>query len=111
MVGDRGGAASASRARAIVNSISLKEGEGPFLEHARKRARAMAPRSSSWLSTSRARRTRVERKVAICERSYRLLTEKAGFAPEDIIFDPNIFAVATGIEEHADYGRRTSSRP
>jgi 5-methyltetrahydrofolate--homocysteine methyltransferase len=47
----------------------------------------------------------VERRVSICERCYRLLTEKAGFAPEDIIFDPNIFAVATGIEEHANYGR------
>ena len=46
----------------------------------------------------------VERKVAICERAYKLLTEKVGFPPEDIIFDPNIFAVATGIEEHNNYG-------
>ena len=46
----------------------------------------------------------IERKVAICERAYKLLTEKVGFPPEDIIFDPNIFAVATGIEEHNDYG-------
>ena len=46
----------------------------------------------------------VERKVAICERAYALLTERVGFAPEDIIFDPNIFAVATGIEEHNRYG-------
>src|SRR5690606_4809601 len=46
----------------------------------------------------------VERKVAICERAYKLLTEKVGFPPEDIIFDPNIFAVATGIEEHNGYG-------
>ena len=69
-------------------------------------ARATAPPSSSWPSTSRARPTPWTRKVSICERAYRLLTEQVGFPPEDIIFDPNIFAVATGIEEHNDYARR-----
>lgn len=87
----------------IVNSISLKEGEGPFLEHARKVLRygaavvVMAFDEEGQADT-------VERKVAICERAYKLLTEKIGFPPEDIIFDPNIFAVATGIEEHNSYG-------
>src|SRR5690606_16756707 len=87
----------------VVNSISLKEGEEPFLEHARAIRRygaavvVMAFDEAGQADT-------VERKVAICERSYRLLTEKAGFPPEDIIFDPNIFAVATGIEEHNGYG-------
>ena len=87
----------------IVNSISMKEGEGPFLEHARKVLRygaavvVMAFDEVGQADT-------IERKVAICERAYKLLTEKIGFPPEDIIFDPNIFAVATGIEEHNGYG-------
>ena len=87
----------------IVNSISMKEGEGPFLEHARKILRygaavvVMAFDEVGQADT-------IERKVAICERAYKLLTEKIGFPPEDIIFDPNIFAVATGIEEHNGYG-------
>jgi 5-methyltetrahydrofolate--homocysteine methyltransferase len=89
--------------KAIVNSISLKEGEGPFLEQARKILRygaavvVMAFDEQGQADT-------VERKVAICERAYKLLTEKVGFPPEDIIFDPNIFAVATGMEEHNNYG-------
>jgi len=87
----------------IVNSISMKEGEGQFLEHARKVLRygaavvVMAFDEQGQADT-------IERKVAICERAYKLLTEKIGFPPEDIIFDPNIFAVATGIEEHNGYG-------
>jgi len=87
----------------IVNSISLKEGEGPFLEHARKVLRygaavvVMAFDEAGQADT-------IERKVSICERAYKILTEKVGFPPEDIIFDPNIFAVATGIEEHNGYG-------
>ena len=89
--------------KAIVNSISMKEGEAPFLEQARKVLRygaavvVMAFDEQGQADT-------VERKVAICERAYKLLTETVGFPPEDIIFDPNIFAVATGIEEHNGYG-------
>ena len=89
--------------KAIVNSISLKEGEESFLEHARKVMRygaavvVMAFDEEGQADTA-------DRKVAICERAYKILTEKIGFAPEDIIFDPNIFAVATGIEEHNNYG-------
>jgi len=89
--------------KAIVNSISLKEGERPFLEHAKKVLRygaavvVMAFDEQGQADTA-------DRKVAICERAYKLLTEEVGFPPEDIIFDPNIFAVATGIEEHSGYG-------
>ncbi len=87
----------------IVNSISLKEGEESFLEHARKILRhgaavvVMAFDEVGQADT-------IDRKVSICERAYKLLTEEVGFPPEDIIFDPNIFAVATGIEEHNNYG-------
>ena len=89
--------------KAIVNSISMKEGERPFLEHAKKVLRygaavvVMAFDEQGQADTA-------DRKVAICERAYKLLTEEVGFPPEDIIFDPNIFAVATGIEEHNGYG-------
>ena len=88
--------------KAIVNSISLKEGEEPFLEYARKIQRygaatvVMAFDEVGQADTA-------ARKIEICKRSYDLLTEKAGFNPQDIIFDPNIFAVATGIEEHDNY--------
>jgi 5-methyltetrahydrofolate--homocysteine methyltransferase len=89
--------------KAIVNSISMKEGEAPFLEQAKKVLRygaavvVMAFDEQGQADT-------IERKVEICSRAYKLLTEKVGFPPEDIIFDPNIFAVATGIEEHNGYG-------
>jgi 5-methyltetrahydrofolate--homocysteine methyltransferase len=89
--------------KAIVNSISMKEGVGPFLEQARKVLRygaavvVMAFDEQGQADT-------IERKVEICERAYKILTEEVGFPPEDIIFDPNIFAVATGIEEHNGYG-------
>ncbi|MDR3513206.1 MAG: methionine synthase [Caulobacteraceae bacterium] len=88
--------------KAIVNSISLKEGEAKFFDQARACLRygaavvVMAFDEQGQADTAR-------RKVEICERAYHLLTEKIGFPAEDIIFDPNIFAVATGIEEHDNY--------
>jgi 5-methyltetrahydrofolate--homocysteine methyltransferase len=85
----------------IVNSISMKEGEGPFLELAAKcRAYGAAVVVMAFDEVGQA--DTQERKVAICERAYKLLTQH-GTAPEDIIFDPNIFAVATGIDEHRRY--------
>ena len=89
--------------KGVVNSISLKEGEAEFLHHARLLRRYGAAAiimafDEQGQADSRAR------KVDICTRAYRLLTEQAGFPAEDIIFDPNIFAVATGIEEHNGYG-------
>jgi len=88
--------------KGIVNSISLKEGEEKFLEHARiVRSHGAAVVVMAFDEEGQA--TDVERRVAICRRAYRLLTEQAGFPPEDIIFDPNILTVATGIEEHNRY--------
>ena len=85
----------------IVNSISMKEGEGPFLEQARKcMAYGAAVVVMAFDETGQA--DTKERKVEICNRAYKLLTG-IGFPPEDIIFDPNVFAVATGIEEHDRY--------
>jgi 5-methyltetrahydrofolate--homocysteine methyltransferase len=89
--------------KGIVNSISLKEGERAFLEQAR-RVRAYGAAVVVMAFDEQGQADTVERKVSICERSYRLLTESVGFPPEDIIFDPNIFAVATGIEAHDRYG-------
>ncbi|MGO4404056.1 methionine synthase [Bosea sp. RAF48] len=87
----------------IVNSISMKEGEEAFLEHARIcRQYGAAVVVMAFDETGQA--DTYARKIEICTRAYKLLTEKAGFPPEDIIFDPNIFAVATGIEEHDNYG-------
>ncbi len=86
----------------IVNSISMKEGEEQFLEHARKcMAYGAAAVVMAFDETGQA--DTKQRKVEICQRAYKLLTAN-GFPPEDIIFDCNIFAVATGIEEHATYG-------
>jgi len=90
--------------RSVVNSISLKEGEAPFLEQARL-ARRYGAAVVVMAFDEQGQADTVARKLEICERSYRLLTETAGVAPEDIIFDPNIFAVATGIEEHNRYAR------
>jgi 5-methyltetrahydrofolate--homocysteine methyltransferase len=87
--------------KAIVNSISLKEGEAPFLAHAKKIMRYGAA-AVVMAFDEKGQADTADRKFEICERSYRLLV-KAGFPPEDIIFDPNIFAVATGIEEHNNY--------
>ena len=88
--------------KSVVNSISLKEGEGPFLDHARK-VRRYGAAVVVMAFDGQGQAETAERKFAICQRAYKLLTEKVGFPPEDIIFDPNIFAVATGIEEHNDY--------
>lgn len=89
--------------KGVVNSISLKEGEEAFLEQAR-RVRRYGAAVIVMAFDEQGQAGEVDRKVAICRRVYRLLTEEVGFAAEDIIFDPNIFAVATGIEEHNDYG-------
>ena len=89
--------------KGVVNSISLKEGEAPFLEQARKVRRYGAAVIVMAFDEQGQADTR-ERKFEICKRSYEILTQQVGFPPEDIIFDPNIFAVATGIEEHNAYG-------
>jgi len=89
--------------KGVVNSISLKEGEAIFLEQARTILRfgaaviVMAFDENGQADT-------VDKRVSICERAWALLTQKVGFPPEDIIFDPNIFAIATGMEEHNGYG-------
>lgn len=88
--------------KGIVNSISLKEGKESFLDHAKKVLKygaaviVMAFDEEGQADT-------FERKTQICERAYKILTEEVGFSPQDIIFDPNIFAIATGIEEHNNY--------
>ncbi len=88
--------------KGVVNSISLKEGEDAFIEHARKVLRyGAAAVVMAFDETGQA--DTCARKVEICTRAYRILTDEVGFPPEDIIFDPNIFAVATGIEEHDNY--------
>jgi 5-methyltetrahydrofolate--homocysteine methyltransferase len=88
--------------KGIVNSISMKEGEAEFLRQARLvRRYGAAVVVMAFDEVGQA--DTVERKVEICSRAYRLLTEQVGFPPEDIIFDPNVFAIATGIEEHDDY--------
>jgi 5-methyltetrahydrofolate--homocysteine methyltransferase len=87
----------------LVNSISMKEGEEAFLHHA-KLVRAYGAAVVVMAFDELGQADTHARKVEICTRAYKLLTEEAGFPPEDIIFDPNIFAVATGIEEHNNYG-------
>jgi 5-methyltetrahydrofolate--homocysteine methyltransferase len=89
--------------KAVVNSISLKEGEGEFVRRARLLKRYGAAVIVMAFDESGQADTK-ERKVDICKRAYLILTEEVGFPPEDIIFDPNVFAIATGIEEHDDYG-------
>jgi 5-methyltetrahydrofolate--homocysteine methyltransferase len=90
--------------KGIVNSISLKEGEDVFLEHARVIKRYGAA-VIVMAFDEQGQATDVERRVAICGRAYELLTAEAGFDPEAIIFDPNVLAIATGIEEHNDYAQ------
>jgi 5-methyltetrahydrofolate--homocysteine methyltransferase len=88
--------------RGIVNSISLKEGEQEFLRQARL-CRRYGAAAVVMAFDEQGQADSVERRVAVLTRARRLLTEQAGFAPEDVILDPNIFAIATGIEEHARY--------
>ena len=88
--------------KAVVNSISLKEGEAQFIEHARM-VRAYGAAVIVMAFDEKGQADTYARKVEICERSYRVLVDVCDFPPEDIIFDPNIFAVATGIEEHNNY--------
>jgi 5-methyltetrahydrofolate--homocysteine methyltransferase len=89
--------------KGIVNSISLKEGEEAFIKHAKLVRRYGAAVIVMAFDEVGQADTKV-RKVEICQRAYKILTEQVGFPPEDIIFDPNIFAIATGIEEHNNYG-------
>jgi 5-methyltetrahydrofolate--homocysteine methyltransferase len=90
--------------KGVVNSISLKEGEEIFLEHAAK-IRSYGASAVVMAFDEQGQADSTERKVAICGRAYDLLTQRAGFAPEDIIFDPNVLAVATGIAEHNGYAK------
>jgi 5-methyltetrahydrofolate--homocysteine methyltransferase len=90
--------------KGVVNSISLKEGEGPFLDQAR-RIRAYGAGVIVMAFDEKGQADTTERKVAICGRAYDLLTGQAGFAAEDIVFDPNVLAVATGIAEHNGYAK------
>ena len=89
--------------KAVVNSLSLKEGEDAFVRQART-VRRYGAAMVVMAFDERGQADTFERKIAICRRAYDILTGTVGFAPEDIVFDPNIFAVATGIEEHAGYG-------
>jgi len=89
--------------KCVVNSISLKEGEGAFIEHAKKVLRYGAA-VVVMAFDEQGQADSAPRKIEICKRAYDILVNKVGFPPEDIIFDPNIFAVATGIEEHNGYG-------
>ena len=89
--------------KGIVNSISMKEGEEVFLEHARL-CRRYGAAVVVMAFDEQGQADTYERRVEICERAYRILVDQVNFPPEDIIFDPNIFAVATGIEAHATYG-------
>lgn len=88
--------------KGIVNSISMKEGEAAFIHHAKLVRRYGAAMVVMAFDETGQADTRA-RKIEICRRAYKILTETVGFPPEDIIFDPNIFAVATGIEEHNNY--------
>lgn len=88
--------------KCVVNSISLKEGEEAFIEHART-IRRYGAAVIVMAFDEQGQADTFARKIEVCERAYRILTEQVGFAPQDIIFDPNVLAVATGIEEHNNY--------
>jgi 5-methyltetrahydrofolate--homocysteine methyltransferase len=89
--------------KAVVNSISMKEGEAAFIEHART-VRRYGAAVVVMAFDEKGQADTFERKTKICERAYDILITQVGFPPEDIIFDPNIFAIATGMEEHNNYG-------
>lgn len=89
--------------KSIVNSISLKEGEEVFLKHA-ARIKQLGAAAVVMAFDEKGQADTYERKIEICERAYRLLIEKIDFNPQDIIFDPNVLAIATGMEEHNGYG-------
>ncbi len=89
--------------KCLVNSISLKEGEDAFIEHAR-RVRRYGAAIVVMAFDERGQADTFERRVEVCERAYNILTERVGVPPEDIIFDPNVLTVGTGMEEHAGYG-------
>ena len=89
--------------KGIVNSISMKEGEAEFLRQARL-VKKYGAAAVVMAFDERGQADTYERRIEVCGRAYELLTEAVGFPPEDIIFDPNVFAVATGLEEHANYG-------
>ena len=88
--------------KCVVNSISLKEGEELFIEHARA-VKQYGAAVIVMAFDEKGQADTFERKIEVCERAYRILTEKVGFRRQDIIFDPNVLAVATGIEEHSNY--------
>ena len=88
--------------KGIVNSISLKEGEESFLQHART-IRSLGAAVVVMAFDEQGQAVTYERRIEVCARAYRLLTEQAGFQPQDIIFDPNVLAVATGMPEHDNY--------
>ena len=88
--------------KSIVNSISLKEGEEKFLEHARTIKRYGAA-AVVMAFDEQGQADTYERRIEVCERAYRLLVDRVGFNPQDIIFDPNVLAVATGMDEHNNY--------
>ncbi|MBK9012715.1 MAG: methionine synthase [Saprospiraceae bacterium] len=90
--------------KSVVNSISMKEGEAEFIRQA-KLVRRYGAAAVVMAFDEQGQADTIERKVEICARAYKILTEQVGFPPEDIIFDPNIFAIATGIEEHNEYAK------
>jgi 5-methyltetrahydrofolate--homocysteine methyltransferase len=90
--------------KGIINSISMKEGEEPFIEKA-KLARKYGFAVLVMAFDEKGQADTLERRISICKKSYEILTEKVGFAPQDIVFDPNIFSIATGIEAHNAYAK------
>ena len=99
-----------AQGKSIVNSISLKEGEDKFLEHARTIKRYGAA-AVVMAFDEQGQADTYERRIEVCERAYRLLVDKVGFNPQDIIFDPNVLAVATGMDEHDNYAVDLSALP